>query len=179
MTHIYFIRHGLSELNVAGRVAGSTDTPLVNEGREQAKIAGRAARKLGIEHIICSPLSRAHETAKIIAKEIGYPIDKIEVNPMFIERNFGEMEGQPYVPDINYDGIKDAEKLTDLLSRSEQAVKYLKTLPYSKIMVVSHGSTGRALRHHILPHQPFHYPIKYNNAEIITWQLQRDKQKRL
>lgn len=169
MTHIYFVRHGLSELNVAGRVAGVTDTPLVNEGREQAKIAGKAAKKLGIDYMICSPLSRAQETAKIIAQEIGYPEDKIEVNPMFIERDFGEREGQPYVPDFNYDGIKDAEKLDEFLSRTERAVRYLESLPYDKIMVVSHGATGRALRHHLIPHQPYHHSIKYDNAEIIEW----------
>jgi probable phosphoglycerate mutase len=171
MTHIYFVRHGLSELNVAGMVAGVTDTPLVNEGRRQAKLAGKAAKKLGIQHMICSPLSRAHETAKIIAKEIGYPEDKIEVNPMFIERNFGEREAQPYVPDFDYDGIKDAEKLDEFLSRAERAVRYLETLPYDKIMVVSHGATGRALRHHLIPHQPYHLSIKYNNAEIVEWDL--------
>lgn len=161
----------MSELNVAGRVAGVTDTPLVNEGRKQAKLAGKAAKKLGIEYIICSPLSRAQDTAKIIAKEIGYPEDKIEVNPMFIERNFGEREGEPYVPDFDYDGIKDAEKLVDFLSRAERAVQYLETLPYSKIMVVSHGATGRALRHHLVPDQPYNIRLKYDNAKIIEWDL--------
>lgn len=169
MTHLYFVRHGLSELNAAGRIAGVTDTPLVNEGRKQAKLAGKAAKKLGIEYVISSPLSRAHETAKIIAKEIGYPEEKIEINPLFIERNFGEREGQPYIPDFDYDSISNAEKTHELLSRAEQCVKYLHSLPYNKILVVSHGSTGRALRHHLFEDQPFHLPIKYKSAELVEW----------
>ncbi len=169
MTHLYFVRHGLSQLNVEGRLAGFLDTPLVDDGRKQAKKAGQTAKELGIEYIITSPLSRAYETAKIIATEIGYPVEKIEVNPMFIERHFGAMEGEIYVPDTNFDGILDAEPTHVLLSRSELAVRYLETLPYKKILVVSHGAIGRALRHHIIPDEPFHLPIKYANAEIVEW----------
>lgn len=169
MTHLYYVRHGLSELNVAGRISGFIDTPLVEDGRKQAKEAGQNAKNLEIEHIITSPLSRAYETAKIIAKEIGYPEKDIEVNPMFIERHFGAMEGQPYRPDFNYDGIIDAEQTHVLLSRSELALRYMEGLPYNKILVVSHGAFGRALRHHLIPNEPFHTPIKYANAEIIEW----------
>lgn len=169
MTHIYFIRHGLSQLNVEGKFAGSTDTPLVQKGKEQASRAGKKAKDLGIDHIISSPLSRAYDTAKIIADEIGYPQDKIEVNPLFTERNFGAMEKMPYMPDIDFDGIADAEKLNVFLARAKQAVKYLRTLPYSKILVVSHGSTGRALRHHLVDDKPFDYPVRYENAELVEW----------
>ena len=169
MTHLYFVRHGLSQLNVDGKIAGVTDTPLVPEGKTQAKRAGKKAKNLGIEHIITSPLSRAHETAKIIAKEIGYPEEKIEVNPLFTERNFGSLEGTDYRPDIDFDGISDAEKTHEFLSRAGLAIKYLHSLPYNKILVVSHGATGRALRHNLFEDQPFHLPIKYKNADLVEW----------
>lgn len=169
MTHLYFVRHGLSQLNLEGKVAGHTDTPLTHKGKQQASAAGKKVIDVGIEHIITSPLSRAYDTAKIIAEEIGYPVDKIEVNPLFIERNFGAMEQQPYTPDIDYDGIIDAERLDVFLARAEQAIKYLHSLPYNKILVVSHGATGRALRHHLVTDQPFHYPQKLGNAELIEW----------
>ncbi len=64
MKHLYFCRHGLSVLNKEGKWAGSTETPLTVEGRTQAKLAGKAAQNLKIDYIICSPLSRAHDTAK-------------------------------------------------------------------------------------------------------------------
>lgn len=171
MKTIYFVRHGESELNVARKVAGHTETPLTKEGRAQAKRAGKQAKDLGIEHIISSPLERAHDTAKIIAKEMKYPVSKIEVNPLFIERFFGAMEAQPYKPDTDYDGIADAELTHLFLARAEQAVAYLKSLPYSKILVVSHGATGRALRHHIVADMPFHHPVKFENAQIVEWEL--------
>ncbi len=169
MTHLYFIRHGLSQLNVEGKVAGTTETPLTEIGKQQASAAGKNTKGLGIEHIISSPLSRALDTAKLIAKEIGYPVNKIEINPLFIERSFGVMEAQPYRPDMNYDGVVDAEELSSLLTRAEQAIKYLHTLPYNKILVVSHGSTGRALRHHLEADKPFHFPKRFANAELVEW----------
>lgn len=171
MKTLYFVRHGLSELNVAGLLAGATDTPLVDEGRSQAKKAGKKAKKLDIDHLIASPLSRTMETAKIIAKEIGYPEDKIEVNPLFVERHFGDMEAQKYKPGINYDVINNAESSADILKRADKAIKYLQTLPYKKIMIVSHGSMGRAMRHHLVEDAPFHHPVAILNAEIIEWQL--------
>lgn len=79
------------------------------------------------------------------------------------------MEAQPYHPDINYDGVIDAEELSSLLTRAEQAIQYLKTLPYKNILVVSHGSTGRALRHHLDAKKPFDYPKRFANAELVKW----------
>lgn len=169
MTHLYFVRHGLSQLNVQGRVAGITNTPLTEEGREQAKQAGSKAKNLGIEHIISSPLSRAYDTAKLIAQEVNYPIKDIEVNPLFIERSFGSMERQPYQADIDYDGIIDAESETVFLTRARFAIDYLKSLPYAKILVVSHGATGRALRHHLVIDEPFNHLNRLKNGEIVEW----------
>lgn len=169
MAQLYFVRHGLSQLNIEGKVAGITDTPLAEKGKLQAKATGQKLKDIKIEHIISSPLSRALDTAKIIAKEINYPINKIEINPLFIERSFGVMEAQPYHPDINYDGVVDAEELSSLLTRAEQAIQYLKTLPYKNILVVSHGSTGRALRHHLDAKKPFDYPKRFANAELVKW----------
>lgn len=169
MTHLYFIRHGLSQLNIEGKFAGITETPLSEIGKQQASQAGKDSKNLGIEYIITSPLSRAYDTAKIIAQEINYPINKIEVNPLFIERSFGSYEQQPYRPDVNFDGIADAEREHVFLARTELAINYLHSLPYNKILVVSHGSTGRALRHHLVKNQPFNYPQRFNNAELVEW----------
>lgn len=169
MKKLYFVRHGLTVMNVEGRWSGTTDTPLTERGRQQAKAAGEAAKNLKIDLIIASPLSRAHETAQIIAKVIEYPKEKILLNPMLIERHFGELEGKEWYPDFNYDGIVDIETEDTLLNRARAALDWLETLPEEHIMVVSHGSFGRALRHHILKDFPFSHPHKLKNAEIHEW----------
>lgn len=178
MKKLYFIRHGESEMNVAGHFAGVTDTPLTAHGREQARRAGKKARDLHLDYIISSPLSRAHETAQIIAEEIGYPVDEVHVNKLFIERDFGELEGKPWAPDLNLDGISDIETRDTILERAKLALQFLQELEgVHNILVVSHGSFGRAMRSLILPEYQYvnrsapadgkHGAIP--NAELVNW----------
>src|SRR5687768_1595036 len=96
MKHLYFIRHGESQFNVENKWAGTSDPPLTDTGHEQAKAAGRHAKRKGINFdvIISSPLQRAHHTAKHIANELGYSHDKIELNDLLMERHYGILEGE-------------------------------------------------------------------------------------
>ena len=75
MHTVYFTRHGQTVWNVENKICGVTDSPLTDLGRSQARALGRqlADDGHGITHILCSPLSRAHETAQIIAAETGLP----------------------------------------------------------------------------------------------------------
>jgi probable phosphoglycerate mutase len=169
MKKLYFVRHGQSEMNLAGRFAGTLNTLLTPEGKKQAKIAGKKAKKLNIDLIISSPLSRAHETAKIIAKEINYPEGKIELNPLLAERNYGVMEGQLFSPDIDMDGVADIEATDNLLTRASEAVASLQQIEADSVLVVSHGSIGRAIRHHLLEDFPYRGVERLPNAEIVRW----------
>ena len=88
----YFLRHGESEANRAELIAGSTDTPLTPKGRLEA---GRAADRLigcGIQAIYTSTLSRARDTAAIVAAALEMPFTLVSG---LEERDWGEMEGLP------------------------------------------------------------------------------------
>ncbi|MEO6761411.1 MAG: histidine phosphatase family protein [Candidatus Saccharimonadales bacterium] len=176
MKHLYFARHGLSEMNKIGLFAGQIETPLTTEGRHQAKQAGIKAQELGIDHIITSPYSRTLDTAKIIATEIGLPLNNIETNRLFVERNLGALEGTPYHAklDLDIDGVTDIETAVDLQYRLELAWQYLKSLKYDTVLVIGHGASGRMLRHVINPEIPFKFDTlalkdhyKLGNAEIV------------
>lgn len=69
----YFVRHGQSVANQLGRIAGVEDTPLTDEGREQARRTGEWFREKGPCTVYASPLSRARETAEILARGAGFP----------------------------------------------------------------------------------------------------------
>ena len=84
------VRHGLTELNRDRRVGGRYDAPLIEEGRRQAREANGAFDGTPFDVVISSPLSRALETAEIIA---GVSRDDIMVEEGCTERSFGEMEG--------------------------------------------------------------------------------------
>lgn len=167
MKKLYFIRHGLSELNVAGLFAGHTDTPLTSEGKKQAKLAGEQAKNLNIDLILSSPLKRARKTAEIIAKEIGYPKQNIINSSLLIERNFGELEAQPYDPDIDMDGIADLESDDELVERAKLAISWIESHDYHNILVVSHGAIGRAMRAVIENKFPIRHQNKFANAKIV------------
>jgi uncharacterized phosphatase len=169
MKHLYFARHGLSELNVKGLFAGVTDTPLTAEGRKQAKIAGKKAKSLPIEAIASSPLSRALETAQIIAKEVGISPQAIHVNKLLLERDFGSLEGQPWSPDLNLDGFSDLETVDSLMERAKLALEWLHTFEEDNVLVVSHGAFGRALRSLLRDDYPFSRRAPLANAEILHW----------
>lgn len=165
MKHLYFCRHGESELNKAGLFAGRTDTPLTDEGREQARSEGKRAEGHGIDHIVCSPLSRAVETAEIIAAQIGIDKGSIVQNELLIERDFGELEQTPYDPRIAIPNHPTVESDEALIRRAEKAKEWLETLPAGTVLVVAHGSFGRALRSLYLTGIDFEQRIP--NAEII------------
>jgi len=87
----YIARHGETDWNRQGRWQGQTDIPLNDTGRAQARDLGRRMGALGITHVHASDLSRARETAEIVARELGARF--AGAHPGLRERNFGILEG--------------------------------------------------------------------------------------
>lgn len=98
MSQLTLVRHGETEWNREGRIQGSTDIPLNDTGRAQARAAGDALReRLGDRpvRVVSSDLSRAAETADIIAARLGAPA--VDRYPGLRERGYGEAEGMDVV----------------------------------------------------------------------------------
>ncbi len=91
MTLLYLVRHGETDWNRAHRIQGSTDIPLNDTGRDQAMRAARLLGRRVWDGLYSSPLSRAHETATIIGRELG--LGDPRPLPELVERNYGEAEG--------------------------------------------------------------------------------------
>lgn len=169
MKKLYFMRHGESEYNHLGLFAGRTETPLTDRGKNQARSAGESARKLHIDYIVSSPSSRALDTARIVAGAIGYSKDEIQQDDSFNERFFGVLEGQPWDPNLDLDNIPNVETSQALLERVNRGYEKLRLLPVGNVLIVSHGATGRALRHIIHPNVPYRGPEspRFKNADIV------------
>ena len=92
MGRIYFVRHGETVWNREKRIAGSTDVALTEKGREEAEERGKELEKLGlkVDRIYSSPLSRAYDTALIIASHLKVEVEKDE---RLREQAFGYWEG--------------------------------------------------------------------------------------
>ncbi|HEX7368104.1 MAG TPA: histidine phosphatase family protein [Candidatus Saccharimonadales bacterium] len=167
MKHLYYVRHGQSRANVERVYAGLLDTPLTDLGVKQAEAAARQAKHLGIGHIISSPLSRAHETAKIIARAIDYPAEEIELSGLLVERNFGSAAGRSWDDTIDLDSLSDAETMNAVAKRARQAYEYIRTLPYDTILVVGHGTFWQKFYMTIYPGTAVTGADEPKNAEMV------------
>ncbi|MCY1717132.1 histidine phosphatase family protein [Microbacterium sp. SL62] len=94
MTILTLVRHGETAWNYEGRIQGSTDIPLNDTGRLQARGIAEtlAAEYAGREVVVVSSdLGRAAETADIIAAALGTTVTRRY--PGLQERSYGEAEG--------------------------------------------------------------------------------------
>src|SRR6266566_945503 len=70
-TRLYLVRHGATPLSAEDRFSGDVGVELSAEGRSQVERLAERVRDDAISAIYCSPLSRAVETARIIAGGCG------------------------------------------------------------------------------------------------------------
>lgn len=85
-----FLRHGETDWNREKRTQGQIDTPLNALGRDQAREAAERLSQEPIARIVASSLSRARETAEIVADVVGAPLS---LDDDLREVMLGEMEG--------------------------------------------------------------------------------------
>lgn len=70
MLNILLIRAGSTEYASQGRVQGTLDVPLSEEGRRQAEMAAGQLRDQPVEALYCGPCRAAQQTAEIIGQEL-------------------------------------------------------------------------------------------------------------
>lgn len=159
MTLLTLIRHGQTDWNLERRIQGSTDIPLNDTGREDARTA--AALLAGGTHhtIFASPLARAKETAQIIANELG--LQSPESTYGMREREFGDGEGmlvEEYLAAYSdWHGLpRGAESMEQVRDRAVNALDKIASVARRRsaptaesVIVVTHGGVIRSLLHHV------------------------------
>ena len=147
-THLGLLRHGQTDWNINFLLQGVTDIPMNQTGIEQVKLAAQAIRAEDWDVVLTSPLSRARQTAEIIASQHGYT--EIIEQELLIERSFGEAEGLSHdqwrAKYSNLDVIPGGESRTQLADRSMLLLETIsKELVGKRVLAVSHGALIRAL----------------------------------
>jgi uncharacterized phosphatase len=141
-TILGLLRHGQTDWNIDLRLQGSTDIPLNDTGRTQARLAAASLNREDWDVIIASPLSRAKDTADIVALELGM---NVVVVPELIERSFGVAEGLDHASwrklYESHQVIEGLESLEDLRTRTVQLLNLIAN-EYSgkRVLAVSHGA---------------------------------------
>jgi uncharacterized phosphatase len=141
-TLLGLLRHGQTDWNIDLRLQGSTDIPLNDTGRAQALQAASVINREDWDVIIASPLSRAKDTADIVAKELGM---NVVIVPELIERSFGVAEGLDHASwrkmYESHAVIEGLESLEDLRARTILLLDLIANEYAGKrVLAVSHGA---------------------------------------
>lgn len=143
---LYLVRHGETDWNAQRRIQGRTDIPLNDRGREQARRAGQLLARRQWDAVVTSPLSRAAETAAIIATELSLPAPAVDRR--LVERDYGEAEGMDvaevdrrYPPGVDPVG---RETPAEVAARATAALLDIaEAHPGEAVIVVAHGGLIR------------------------------------
>jgi probable phosphoglycerate mutase len=143
----WFLRHGETDWNAQDLAQGNVDVPLNQTGLAQARSAALLLRDRGIRSLISSPLSRARDTADIVAAQLGLPV---QVDDALREVAFGVQEGKPmaewFTAWVNERFTPDgAESFAALTQRAVGVINRCLDRP-PVVLVVGHGGVFRALR---------------------------------
>jgi probable phosphoglycerate mutase len=146
LTTFALVRHGQTDWNAQRRLQGSTDIPLNDVGRGQARDAVATLSAYEWDVVVSSPLSRAAETADLIAAGLGLSVARHV--PELTERSYGPAEGLQDGPELDAlripDGFRGAESDDDAANRGLAALESLvEEFRGRRVLVVAHGSLLR------------------------------------
>ncbi len=151
------VRHAQSDWNIDERIAGATDRPLSNKGRDEAAALRQQLNANDYDVILTSDLQRTQETARIATSGWG---KEIAIEPLFREQDLGEWEGKILEevrkehPEYPQNFLKDVaiipggENRRDFLRRVREAVLMLREKYKGKrVLLFTHRRWICALRH--------------------------------
>jgi probable phosphoglycerate mutase len=146
LTTFALIRHGQTDWNAQRRLQGVTDIPLNDVGRGQARDAVDVLSGFEWDAIVSSPLSRAAETAGVIADGLG--LSMVRHIPELTERSFGVAEGLQCGPELEAGripgGYRGAESEDEAAARGLGALEALaEEFRGRRVLVVAHGTLLR------------------------------------
>lgn len=145
-TTFALVRHGQTDWNAQRRLQGATDIPLNDVGRGQARDAVAVLSGFEWDAIVSSPLSRAAETADLIAAGLGLRVARRV--PELAERGFGLAEGLQAGPELEAlripNGFRGAESEDEAAGRGLAALEALaEEFRGRRVLAVAHGTLLR------------------------------------
>lgn len=160
MKTFYLVRHGESEANRKGILAGWQDHPLSEKGLEQVAHMAERLKAYPIEVVFTSDLTRAVQTAESIIQMAPIPMTQ---TPALREIHMGEWEGKTF-DDLDPDSelVKSwlrldmqfcypgGESVKGVLDRSYAFFEQLLERPESHMVIVGHGMMLSVLMSHVI-----------------------------
>jgi broad specificity phosphatase PhoE len=160
MLEILLIRHGQTDWNRDRRIMGRKPIPLNIQGRRESEAIGRALREIQIQAIFTSPVERAVQTARLIAR--GRKL-KLEMVPEVAEIDYGDWIGKTFDEVTEDEAYRvyhatpklahppGGEKMVDVHRRAVNFIEALrKRHEAGRIVVVSHADVIKIVVTHYL-----------------------------
>jgi len=160
---IYYIRHGETAWNAAGRFQGTQDIPLNDLGRSQAVTSGgiladliaRDGHQAAALPFVASPLGRARLTMELVRETLQLPPDDYAIDGRLREIGYGQWEGLTLPEMERHDAVTFASRIADkwgvaapsgesYASVSLRMREWFDSLQGDTV-TVAHGGTMRAL----------------------------------
>ena len=140
----YFVRHGKTLFNRKGRMQGWCDSPLLEEGIQQAENVASALRNVPFNRAYCSTSERAWDTAKEICKYHDIPLI---LTKGLKEFSFGSLDGarkeevldSPFFDDWSSKGGETNEGFAKRVFTTMQSIVD-ESHDGDTILLVSHGA---------------------------------------
>ncbi len=185
---IYLVRHGkIRRDDDLPRYVGQLDLPLSEEGRRQARELARRLRRASLGAVYCSDLSRAVDTARIVAEAVDLtPTPRRDLR----EVSLGEWEGLA-IRDIaqrvpaefrargeDFGGYRPpgGESFVECGARVVGAFHEMVAASRRDLLIVGHAGVNRLLLCHLLgmlPANLFRLGQEYGCCNVILCQGSR------
>lgn len=163
---IYIIRHGKTELNKAKVLQGRSNFPLNEEGILQAREAAELLGDVSFSRVFSSPLTRAVQTAEILAPHIKPVIDE-----RLIEMDYGPYEGADlthlppeiltFFSDFVHNPAPDGmEQLSSVVERAGEFLEDIRQIS-GDILISTHAIAMKGILEYLSPESKGRYWSKY------------------
>lgn len=168
---IYLIRHGETAANKR-RVLQMPDSPLSDNGIQQAKQLSERLKSANIVNILCSDYPRAQQTAAEI--NIHHKLH-VSYEPLLRERNFGDWRGMEYDAvakdrlnsDLSPPNGEDTDAFFTRITQTWNFIQQHAAKDDGITVVISHGLTCRALvQNHVELPQDVALPERWSNTSV-------------
>jgi broad specificity phosphatase PhoE len=146
--HLFVARHGETEANEKGIEAGPLDYPLTKKGRRDARFIAKTLSKVKIQAVYSSPVFRAVETARILARPHHLEVKTLgELTEAKIKPKFVGKKGRHHILESPEAYLETND---ELISRTVKAFETIKGEASGNVIVVSHGDVISAMLENVI-----------------------------
>jgi len=146
--YLFIVRHGDTKANEKGIEAGPLNYPLTKKGVKEVSFIAHALSKVKVDAVYSSPVFRAVETARILARPYKVKVKTLEeLTEAKLKPEFVGKKGRHHIL-TTPEAFLETNK--DLLTRTGKAIQTVSKKAAGNVILVSHGDVITAMLEHVV-----------------------------